>query len=220
MDYKSLLLELLAVLKISKKKFAETLLLSQGNVSDWFNKPNVRPSIDALRKISLTYNVNINWLLTGKGDMFISSMPSIPSIDTSADLPLTSIPIYSDIAAGSPYPATYGEPLEVIQVPTQLLVHPGPYLAFKVNGQSMEPLIMHADYVVLSQTWKGLSLNNRICAFRTPDGITLKTYLIDKKSKCVFLFPVNQAHNYMVYDKSVTDLVMFGILILSIRKYI
>ncbi len=91
---------LLSELKISKKKFAESIGASQGNVSDWFNRDGYKPSIDSLKRICEVHNVNINWLLTGKGSMFIvptrahdtkekpgpstsiSSIPSIQSIDT------------------------------------------------------------------------------------------------------------------------------------------
>ena len=65
MDYKPLLEELLAALKMSKKKFAESIGASQGNVSDWFNREGYRPSIDALKRISEVHNVNLNWLITG-----------------------------------------------------------------------------------------------------------------------------------------------------------
>lgn len=218
MDVKNRLADLLLALNISQGKFAKSINISPSNVSEWISKDNKNPSMDALFKICFKYNVNINWLLTGKGEMFISDIAKPEPLE--ADQAITSIPIYTDIAAGAPYPATYGEPLEVIQLPTKLLTHSGPYLAFKVNGQSMEPLIMHDDYVVLTQNWKGLKLSGRICAFRTSDGITLKTMHYDKKSRCTFLFPVNQKFSYTVYDKTDPDLVLFAVLLVSIRKYI
>ncbi|HOZ01490.1 MAG TPA: helix-turn-helix transcriptional regulator, partial [Candidatus Syntrophosphaera sp.] len=102
MEYKDLLEELLRALKISKKKFAEGLNLSQGNVSDWFNRPGYRPSIDALRKISQIYNVNLNWLITGTGSMFLLNDRARVGVDAVPPNPSPlHIPVVADIAAGN-----------------------------------------------------------------------------------------------------------------------
>lgn len=43
MDYKVLITELLSSLNISKKRFADAIGVSPGNVSDWLNRDNARP---------------------------------------------------------------------------------------------------------------------------------------------------------------------------------
>ncbi len=213
MDYKALLNELLTALKISKNKFAERLGLSQGNVSDWFNKPNAKPSINALKKISDVFGVNLNWLVTGAGDMFASPVPR------ARDHSIT-LPVVADIAAGAPLEVTNPEPLFHITLDRSHLALPGPYCAFRVSGVSMQPEICQDDIVVVSASYHALDLDNRICAFRTPDGLILKRLLLHHKAKAGFLYSVNfSAQKPIKYDTHSTDLTLLGVLILLIRNY-
>lgn len=218
MDYKELLLELLSSLKISKKKFAEQLGLSQGNVSDWFNRPGYRPSIDALKRISDTYNVNLNWLITGEGEMF-----NIERAREGYFTKFLRLPVVGDIAAGFPAEIVEDEPKEFIEISTSLLSEPPPYYVFTVNGESMLPVIYPGDYVVISNGALGFNnnqLNGRICAFRTADGITLKQYVDDKKHKTIWLFPINSTFKPIPFNEYTETCELIGVLVVSIRKYI
>lgn len=47
--------------KSTAKEFAEMVDVSQGNVTDWKNG-RANPSLEALRKISKVYNVQLEWL--------------------------------------------------------------------------------------------------------------------------------------------------------------
>jgi len=217
MDYKVLLQELLDALKLSKKKFAETIGVSQGNVSDWFNKPNARPSIDALKRISDTHNVNLNWLITGEGEMF-NNVRAHEGILSN----LIRLPVVGDIAAGFPAELVPDEPTEYIDVPTSLLDQPPPYYVFKVNGESMLPVIHPGDYVIISNGaigFKNNQLNGRICAFRTADGITLKQLVLDPRTRTTWLWPINSSFNPIPFTKDTPDFTLIGVLVLSIRKY-
>jgi len=210
-----LLSDLLAALSLSKKKFAEGLGLSQGNVSDWFNKPNARPSIGALKRISETYNVNLNWLVTGEGAMFIDTRARrvIPAGD------LLRLPVVADIAAGTGIEAFDVEPDEWLTLHPSLLAVPGPYLAFKVSGESMAPYILNNDYAVVTQAWHDLDINERICAVRTIDGLTLKRFLIDKRKRYMLLMPLNPLYPVMKYDDVSPDYTIIGLLVVVVRKF-
>jgi len=215
MDYKPLLEKLLHELKLSKKKFAESIGASQGNVSGWFNRPNVKPSIDALKKISDVHNVNLNWLITGSGPMF-QELPSLPV--SSEDF--LRLPVVARIAAGPPLEAIEQEPEEWIEVSRQVLSLPPPYYVFRVEGDSMEPVIQEGDYVVLSRDWRGLKLHGRICAFRTWEGITIKKFLYQAKLKAAWLMPINHSkYDPVVYTRDTEELQMIGVLCVLIRKY-
>lgn len=215
MDYKTLLNELLTALKLSKKKFAEGLGLSQGNVSDWFNRPGYRPSIDALKRISETYNVNLNWLVTGEGQMFKDTRARrvIPAGD------LLRLPVVADIAAGTGIEAFDVEPDEWLTLHPSLLAVPGPYLAFKVSGESMAPYILNNDYAVVTQAWHDLDINERICAVRTIDGLTLKRFMIDKRKRFMALMPLNPLYPIMQYDEHSPDYTVIGLLVVVVRKF-
>lgn len=217
MDYKVLLTELLSTLRLSKKKFAEQLKLSQGNVSDWFNRPGYRPSIDALKRISDTYNVNLNWLVTGEGEMFNDTLAR-GSDHLPGSIKMISIPVVAPIAAGPAIQVVEDEPLEVIQVGASLLKLPPPYYAFKVEGESMAPFIQEGDIVVLSRDWRGVDINDKICGFRTADGITLKRYLIQPKKKTAWLMPMNHGYQPIEYGRDTEDLSLIGVMVLVVRR--
>lgn len=214
MDYKTLLTELLGSLKISKKGFAEAIGVSQGNVSDWFNRANARPSIDALRKISETYNVNLNWLVTGEGPMY-------NNVPARTHEPLIRVDVEASIAAGPPLEVNLDpdQQPEQIYIPARLLTMPPPYYAFRVQGDSMLPKLEDGDYVVLSRDWRGIDLNGRIVGFYTPDGITLKKLVLKPKQKRGWLFPINhQDYDPIEYTKDTPEITMLGVLILTIRQ--
>lgn len=217
MDYKILLHELLDTLNLSKKKFAETIGASQGNVSDWFNKPNARPSIDALKRISDTHNVNLNWLITGEGEMFNNVRAREAALSK-----FIRLPVVGDIAAGFPTEVVQDIPSEYIEVSSAFLTLPPPYYVFTVNGESMLPVIHPGDYVIISNGvvgFKNSHLNGRICAFRTADGITLKQYVLDRKHKTIWLFPINSAFSPIPFNEYTETCTLIGVLVLSIRKY-
>jgi len=67
---KERLAELIAELGILKKDFAESIGVSTGNLSDWLSG-KTEPSAKPLSRISEKYKVNLNWLVTGKGPMFL-----------------------------------------------------------------------------------------------------------------------------------------------------
>jgi phage repressor protein C with HTH and peptisase S24 domain len=159
---KTRLKELIKTLSLKQYQFAESISISGATVSDWLNTANVNPSIESLVRISERHNVNLQWLLTGSGDMFNKVTP--PSRER---VPLVEIAVVAPIAAGSPLEVYNDEPLEIIQVPASLLNLPPPYFAFKVEGESMSPFILDGDIVILSRNWRGTKVNNHICGFRT-----------------------------------------------------
>ncbi len=57
-------------LKLSQIALAKLLKCSQPNISD-YEKGKVSVPISALQIISKTYNINLNWLITGEGNMFM-----------------------------------------------------------------------------------------------------------------------------------------------------
>lgn len=55
-------------LQIKKKDFAEAIGVSTGNVSDWCSGRS-KPSYNALKKIEAAYNISLEWLIEGRGEM-------------------------------------------------------------------------------------------------------------------------------------------------------
>jgi len=66
--------EIRCKLKLNQTEFSNKINVTQSAVSQ-IEKNIISPSSDVLINISNTYNVNLNWLLTGKGDMFLGQTP-------------------------------------------------------------------------------------------------------------------------------------------------
>lgn len=200
--------------KLSQVQFSKQLGVSQASVSQYENGSR-SPDTTFLTKICECYNVNLNWLLTGSGEMFQTTVYTVS--DPGAILHL---PVVAHIAAGPPIEVLDTEPLEMIDVPASFLKLPPPYFMFKVEGDSMEPLIINDDYVILSRNWRGEKLHGKICGFRTWEGITLKKYMLQPQQKTAWLMPINHGkYEPVAYGKDTEDLVMFGVLVALIRKF-
>jgi transcriptional regulator with XRE-family HTH domain len=68
------LLQVIKAKKLSQNKLALSIGVSSGNISDIIKGKN-SPSAKFLTLLSEQYNVNLNWLLTGKGSMFNGNDP-------------------------------------------------------------------------------------------------------------------------------------------------
>jgi len=65
---------LLRALKINASTFAKEIGVSSGNISNWKNSD--MPGGKVLKKIHDKFKVNINWFLTGRGEMFVENHTS------------------------------------------------------------------------------------------------------------------------------------------------
>jgi len=201
----------------TQKKFAENISISPARLNNYLSKVSKIPQ-DILIAISEKYKVSLSWLLTGEGDMYMGIAREgdyIPGVGK-----MVRIPVVAPIAAGPAIEVVDDEPLEIIQVGASLLRLPPPYYAFKVEGESMAPFIQEGDIVVLSRDWRGVDINDKICGFRTADGITLKRYLIQPKKKTAWLMPMNHDYHPIQYDRDTPDLELVGVLVLSIRRHV
>lgn len=200
--------------KLSQVQFSKQLEVSQASVSQYENGTR-SPDTAFLTKICERYEVNLNWLLTGSGPMFQELIP----MDASILSDTIRLPIVAEIAAGEPCEVVLDEPLGWLDIPKQLLHFPPPYFMFKVKGRSMEPHILNGDIVICSRDWRGQTLNGKIMAFRTPDGITLKRLALDDKHRITWLMPINHEFTPMVYLEDSEELSLIGLLDIAIRGY-
>jgi len=203
--------------KMTQKKLSDVLNCSQAKVSD-YESGKLSVSNSDLSIIANTYKVNLNWLLTGEGDIYIEHARGGDHIGGFNKM--VRIPVVAPIAAGPAIEVVEDEPLEVIQLPLSLLTLPPPYYAFRVQGDSMSPFIIEGDIVVLSRDWRGVHLDDKICGFRTCDGITLKRLLLQPKKKTAWLMPMNHDYHPIQYDRDTPDLELVGVLVLSIRRHV
>lgn len=86
MNIQQRIIQLRKSLELNQKEFATGLEIAPTLVSD-FERGIREPSRQVLIKMALNYQVNINWLLTNKGSMYIAG-DSIEDITLKSALPL------------------------------------------------------------------------------------------------------------------------------------
>lgn len=201
--------------KLSQVEFARRLSVTQSSISRYESLAG-EPDTAFLAKLCERFHVNLNWLLTGEGEMY----QQLVEIDASLLDDMITLPIVAEIAAGEPVEALLDEPLGHMSIPKRLLHFPPPYFVFSVKGRSMEPLVMNRDIVVCSQSWAGVNIDGKIMAFRTHEGIMLKKLQFDRKTNTTWIMPLNHEFTPRLYNaEDDEEIVMIGILDIAIRGY-
>jgi SOS-response transcriptional repressor LexA len=215
-DVSERLKSLRSTLSVTQKKLSEVLNCSQGKVSD-YESGKLSISNSDLFTIANTYNIDLNWLITGFGSMF-NNVRARESGNSSKHV--ITLPVVADIACGTGIEAYDIEPTEHINLDRSLISLPGPYLCFKVAGDSMAPYIMDRDYAIVTQSWADLDFNDHICAFRTLEGLVLKRFYIPTSRRSALLIPLNPTYPVIKYTQDSAEYTLIGLLVTVIRKYI
>lgn len=230
---------LMKSMKLKNYQFAKKYGISAASLSRY--KAGERyPDPELLLKLSES-EVNVNWLLTGKGTTRIvqdfdgwmkerleeklkvvdskTGLIQAPTIDYTRTVNLT---IIGDISAGPREHIIDCRDLgETIELPRSLL--PGQsdkYMAFRVNGRSMEPNIMHEDIVVIKQELDWEIANEKVCAIRADDGVTLKKVELDPTNRRIILQPFNLDYKVQIIDSDQgLEAFLIGVLSLQLRLF-
>lgn len=115
-------------------------------VSKWING-HLLPTTNDIMKLSEIYNVSVDYILFGKE----SNKPEIPHSPESitSDSTRVLIPYYGDVAAGA-FQDSYIDPdVETIMVDRSYLDGSGEYFALKVNGDSMNKVIVDGSNIIV-----------------------------------------------------------------------
>ena len=226
-------------MKLKNYQFAKKFNISAASLSRYKSGERY-PDPELLLRLSEA-EINVNWLLTGKGTTQIvkdfdgwmkerleeklkvvdsrTGLIQAPTIDYTRTINLQML---GEISAG---PREHIEDLrhlgETIEVPRTLL--PGNfnnYLAFRVNGRSMEPNIMHEDIVVIKQEYDWDLASEKVCAIRADDGTTLKKVELDPANRRIILQPFNLDCKVQILDPDQgLDVNLIGVLSLQLRLF-
>jgi len=173
--------------------------LKKGTVSEW-KRGKMFNYMDYLVEIADEYNVTTDWLL-GRDP------------DDSDNFAL--IPIEGRIQAGYPI-QSFGKTEQYIKIPLDAKPS-GELFALEVVGDSMMPIVMDGDLIVLR---KSDVVNDKICAVTIDDESTLKRVRMDKKG--VTLIPTNPMYKEMYFSAEEAEEKNFhvdGILVQLIRNF-
>jgi SOS-response transcriptional repressor LexA len=231
-------------LNLTIEELATAIGKSKGALSKIENNQNI-PKSDILVSFNKLYNLNINWLLSGKGEMFLSQeIDQKPKHKTELNADklkqyidlgkskledeqaksinnpssVVSLPIVGEIAAGNPLEVRDSDLLGKILVSTELISDPENFFCFRVNGWSMSPEIQHNDVVIVNKIYDYDDMDNRIVAVRLDDGITLKLLKLDHENECSWLMPINDDYKPILINQY-SSIVMLGVLEFLIRSY-
>ncbi len=231
--------KLLKAMRLKNYEFAQKFGISNASLAR-YKAGDRLPEAQLLLDLCKA-RVNINWLLTGEGTTQITQdfdgwmkekleqqmkvvdvktgLIQSPTIDYTRTITL---PISGEISAGPREHIVDCRSLgETIDVPKMLA--PGiesQYLAFRVNGHSMEPNIMHEDVVIIKQTLDWDYGNGRVCAVRATDGVTLKKVMLDPANRRIILQPFNLDYSVQIIDPDQgLEIVLIGILSLQLRLF-
>lgn len=233
------LLMVIKALQLSQMAFAEKYGISKNTVGRY--KMNMRyPDPELLQALSAD-GVNVNWLLTGEGDMFIAERGigfnrsqkqvhlelvhpakfNLPATQVVANRTIL-LPLAGQISAGMPLPVNeVAELSEFVEIPRIYLSgSPENHFVFQVNGKSMEPNISHGDIIVIRHEvdWRGVE--GKVCAVRNDDGVTLKKVVVDHSSYQVILQPFNLDFTPLILDpKKNYTIALVGPMVLQFRLY-
>lgn len=213
------LLTIRKAMGLTQSQLAKKISIAQGLYSKYETGSLDLP--DTLKEALFQYGVDINWLITGNGEMFLSNerAHARAAPDHNAGRSLVKIPLVADIAAGTGIEAYDTEPRQILTIDPALLPLPGPYWAFRVEGDSMEPTLTTDDIAIVTRSWYEIDYNGMICAFRNDNGLLIKRVHIAPKAKYGLLIPINPRHKILQYDRSSPDLTLLGILVASIRLH-
>ena len=230
---------LMKSMKLKNYQFAKKYGISAASLSRY--KAGERyPDPELLLKLSES-EVNVNWLLTGKGTTRIvqdfdgwmkerleeklkvvdskTGLIQAPTIDYTRTVNLT---IIGDISAGPREDIIDCRDLgENLELPRSLLPgHTDKYMAFRVNGHSMEPNILHEDIVVIKQELDWEIANEKVCAIRADDGVTLKKVELDPTNRRIILQPFNLDYKVQIIDSDQgLEAFLIGVLSLQLRLF-
>ena len=231
--------KLLKIMRLKNYQFSEKFGISNASLARYKSGDRL-PEPQLLLDLCKA-RVNINWLLTGEGTTQITQdfdgwmkekleqrmkvidsktgLIQSPTIDYTRTITL---PIVGEISAGPREDVIDCRSLgETVEVPRTLA--PGNdnnYIAFRVNGHSMEPNILHEDIVIIKQSIDWDNANGKVCAVRASDGVTLKKVVLDPANSRIILQPFNMDYDVQIIDPDQgLELILIGNLSLQMRLF-
>ena len=195
---------------MTQEGFAKKLDLKVFSISR-YETGSRSPDSKTLQKIYLVYNVDINWLLTGDGSMFVSQHPYLSNSHC------MDIKIESEISAGIPIAVRENSP-KYIHIDKSIINNINNYYIYKVNGESMAPGIMHNDIIIIRKSINWIENCNSICAVKLDGRIALKRIICAGHHKLLLLISDNLHYEPIIVDPKQSEVALLGFLHYLIRK--
>lgn len=197
--------------------FASLIGVSEANVRNYKN--GVMPKADFLEKIARSFDININWLLTGEGSMLCaeSNEEKLPSVNQTYE--------------GSPYfNVDFIGGFDIIindqtRNPDFYINYP-PYnqegvVWCNLTGHSMEPEISNGDIIALREVTTPIQYlpAGEIYGIVTEEYRTVKRVRLSQKEGYIRLIPSNKSEEYCEQEIPISMIIRAYAVLGSIRKF-
>lgn len=198
--------------------FASLIGVSEANVRNYKN--GVMPKADFLEKIARSFDININWLLTGEGNMLSSESEKeekLPSVNQTYE--------------GAPYfNVDFIGGFDLIV--NDQTVNPDFYINYppynqpgvvwcNLTGHSMEPEISNGDIIALREVATPIQYlpAGEIYGIVTEEYRTVKRIRLSQKEGFVRLIPSNKSEEFCEQEIPISMILKVYAVLGSIRKF-
>ncbi len=183
-------------LGLNKNQLAGKLEIDNGNLSR-YESGKVKPNSEFYERLVNKFeSVNLTWLISGEGEMFLQKAPEKPS-------KIRSVPIFAYVYCGSPASQWDTDKVkEHLQLPS--LTKYKEAFGLIAKGDSMVPYINPYDVLICVDKPDLIKDGTAVvCVFKSVDTIEANAKLIkrDKKAGTVMLYSVNTKYEPEVYDE-------------------
>ncbi len=186
-------------LGFKQSEFAKRIELAAQSLAR-YEKNKVKPSVDFITKLTNMFNINSNWLLTGKGNMLLNekSLPVAQEQPLEDDENTVALNYYPDIVAAAGYGALNNDMqhAQIMKFDRRFLEEFLNVRKFdkidiiKITGDSMEPYIHNGETVILERSKE--AKNGETVIANINGEVYVKRYQADPFKKWIKLISDNK----------------------------
>jgi phage repressor protein C with HTH and peptisase S24 domain len=165
-------------MKLSQGEFAEKIGIPNTTISK-YEHGEIKPSSEIISKIGSAFDVNLNWLLNGIGDKFLSKdVKTVEETQPDADS-FVYVPLLNDVkaSAGSGYIVDDESSARKMAFRKDWLntrnISKNMLSAIHVTGESMIPTLLDGDIILIDRA-QTRPIPDRIFVIRTEYGLVVK----------------------------------------------
>lgn len=203
MDIKDRLKEIRDYAKMGQTNFEKHTGISSG----YFNKVKGSIGSDTILKIADKYpEINLDWLITGKGEMLKSTVPAlIPSASCEEGTPLLPVEAWGGSLAGSSI-AVLAEQCKKYNVPISNIDYLIP-----IAGDSMMPDYCPGDIVAIKRINERAFIEwGKVYVLDTCNGVVIKEIQPSKEEGCITCVSRNKPEKYRPFEVNLDPEEFYG----------
>ena len=157
---------------INQIKMAEYLSVNQSTYSR-YEAGKLEPNNHFLFTFCDFFNINLNWLIKGQGEMLLSKDDSKIISEQGSNSKVMIVKVLSEIPDGNPLSFT-DDTLSEIPILTSEVDNSKKYNCYRIKGNNLSPDIIHGDYGIFVETVKIEDCEGKIIVIKTKEDIYVK----------------------------------------------